>query len=146
MAMIADWKRRLLALDAQTRFAGYPASAIAAAEARLGVAFPPDFRSYLEEMGLEHGELLVGSDLAAPDQLESFREDALELLAETDPSLTLPPQAIVFLFHQGYQFAYLLDGKVWLWVEDELEPKQIHDSFDGFVSAELDLMEEVSSR
>src|SRR4051812_30554859 len=101
-SIIADWKRRL------TTFVGYPEPEVAEAEARLGVRFPAVFRQYLFEMGQSPGDLFRGSDLAVIAEFEQFRADALELLAETDPALTLPPEAVVLLFHQVYTFVYLL--------------------------------------
>jgi hypothetical protein len=35
---------------------------------------------------------------------ERFRTDALALMAEMDPALSLPQDAVVFLFHQGHTF------------------------------------------
>ena len=75
---------------------------------RLGVRFPAVFREYLREMAKSPGDLFRGSHLAGITEFEQFRADALGLLAETDPALTLPPEAVVFLSHQGYTFLYLL--------------------------------------
>lgn len=144
--LIDVWKRRLLAMDPGSQFAGYSESEIAATEARIGQKFPADFRAYLLAMGRMRGELFCGSDLAALSELEEYRQDALDLLAETDESLAPPANAIVFLFHQGYQFLYLLDGRVMQWIESEREPFVVNESFEGLVNAELALMEEVSSR
>jgi hypothetical protein len=145
-SVIEEWKRRLLALEPRSRFAGYAEAEIAGAETWLGFKFPADFRRYLGALGRAQGELFRGSDLAELGQLEQFREDALDLLSETDPTLSLPPQAIVFLFHQGYQFLYLLDGRVMQWIGSEREPFVVNESFEGLVNAELDLMEKVGRR
>lgn len=77
---------------------------------------------------------------------ERFRADALELLAETDSRLSLPREAIVFLFHQGYQFSYLsatggFDSPVMLWTESARQPQQIAANFAELVNAQLRLME-----
>jgi SMI1 / KNR4 family (SUKH-1) len=129
-----------------TTFVGYPEAEVVAAEARLGVRFPAVFRQYLLEMGKSPGDLFCGSDLAGLAQFEQFRTDALALLAETDPALTLPPEAVVFLFHQGYMFVYLLavggfDGPPMQWTETEREPRQVAPTFADIVDAELQLME-----
>ena len=165
-SIIADWKRRLTALadspeyvyrDTEqyliekeygrlTTFVGHPEAEVIAAEARLGVRFPAVFRQYLLEMAKSPGDLFQGSDLAGLNELEHFRTDALALLAETDPALTLPPEAIVFLFHQGYTFVYLLavgafDGAPMQWTETERQPQQVAAGFAEMVDAELQLME-----
>ncbi len=129
-----------------TTFAGYSETVISDAETRFGVRFPVVFRTYLHEMGKSPGELFCGSDLAGVQQIDHFRADALELMAETDPGLTLPKQAIVFLFHQGYSFAYILgnggfDGPALQWTEGENEPIQIAETFAEMVDSELRLME-----
>ena len=164
--IIAGWKERLIGLADSpdyvfrdtpqhlieqhyqhlTAFVGYPEAEVAATEARLGVRFPAVFRQYLLEMGKSPGELFVGSDLASLEKLEQFRSQALELLAETDPALTLPPEAVVFLFHQGYTFQYVLavggfDGPPMYWMETEREPHQVAPTFAEMVDAELQLME-----
>jgi hypothetical protein len=165
-SIIAGWKQRLTALADSpeyvyrdtpqhlieqdyrrlTTFVGYPEPEIAAAETRLGVRFPAVFREYLLEMGKSPGDLFRGSNLAGLADFEQFRADALALLAETDPALTLPPEAVVFLFHQGYTFVYLLavggfDGPPMQWTETEREPRQVARTFADMVDAELGLME-----
>lgn len=164
--IVAIWKQRLTTLAANpdyvfrdtplyliehhhqrlTTFVGYPESTVNAAEAQLGVRFPSVFRQFLLEMAKSPGDLFRGSDLAGLAEFEQFRANALKLLSETDPSLTLPPEAVVFLFHQGYTFVYLLasggfDGPPMHWTETEREPKQSAATFADMVDAELQLME-----
>jgi hypothetical protein len=165
-SIIAGWKRRLTTLADSpeyvyrdtpqhlieqdyrrlTTFVGYPEAEVAAAEARLRVPFPAVFRQYLLEMAKSPGDLYRGSDLAGLAEFEQFRADALALLAETDPDLTLPPETVVFLFHQGYTFVYLLaaggfDGPPMQWTETERAPRQVAAGFAEMVDAELQLME-----
>jgi hypothetical protein len=104
------------------------------------------FRHYLLEMAKSPGDLFRGSDLAGIADFEQFRANALELLAETDPTLNLPPDAVVFLFHQGCTFVYLLavawfDGPPKQWTETERKPRQVAATFADMVDAELKLME-----
>src|SRR5262245_9793735 len=119
-SIIADWKQRLVALAESppyvfrdtptylvkahhcrlTTFVGFTESEVAGAEARLGASFPAVFRTYLLEMAKSPGDLFRGSDLASVGNFEQFRVDALELLAQTDATLSLPAEAVVFLFHQ----------------------------------------------
>jgi hypothetical protein len=129
-----------------TTFVGYTEAEVAAAEAGLGVRFPAVFRAFLTAMARSPGELFRGSELAGIAEFPQFRADALELLAETDPSLCLPPEAVVFLSHQGYTFVYLIadggfDGPVTQWTETEREPRLVADTFAAMVDDELRLME-----
>ncbi len=165
-SIIAGWKRRLIALadnpeyvfrntprplieqhyQRLTTFVGYSKVEVAEAEAQLGVRFPAVFRRYLLEMAKSPGALFRGSHLAGINEFEQFRADALGLLAETDPALTLPVEAVVFLSHQGYTFLYLLaaggfDGPPMQWTEAEREPRQVAAGFAEMVDTELRLME-----
>ena len=165
-SIIADWKRQLVGGVAKppyvyrdtprrliekhhqrlTTFLGYPESEIAATEARLGVRFPDVFRTYLLEMGRSPGDLFRGSHLASLEDFEQFRADALELTSETDPTFILPPQAVVFLFHQGYTFVYLaaaggFDSPPMQWTEGKRGTRQVAPGFAEMVGAELGSME-----
>jgi hypothetical protein len=165
-SLVAGWKRRLIALADTpeyvyrntpqhlieqnyrrlTTFVGYSEAEVAAAEAQLGVQFPTVFRQYLLEMAKSPGDLFGGGDLAGLAELEQFRAAALDLMAETDPALILPPEAVVFLFHQGYTFLYVLacggfDGPPMQWIEAESEPRPVAPAFADMVDAELQLME-----
>jgi SMI1 / KNR4 family (SUKH-1) len=165
-AIVGGWKERLVGLAKNpgyvfrdtpqhlieqhyrrlTTFVGFPESEVVQAEARLGVRFPSVFRQFLTEMGKSPGDLFRGSSLAGVTEFEQFRADALELLAETDPALTMPADAVVFLFHQGYQFVYLLavggfDGPAMLWTETAREPQPVAATFAAMVDTELQLME-----
>jgi hypothetical protein len=167
-SIVAEWKRRLVEMANHppyvfrdtpedlidrhrrnlTTFEGYSLKEVAEAEERLDVRFPTVFRTYLLEMGKHRGELFRGSDLAGPAAFDIFRADALALMAETDPTLSLPPDAIVFLFHQGYTFVYLsatggFDGPPMQWTEGTRETKQIASTFADMVDAELRGMEDL---
>jgi hypothetical protein len=128
-------------------FAGYSNTEIARAEAELNVRFPVSFRTYLGRMGKNRGELFRGSDVADIRDLRSFRADAVELLhgmGLTDRML--PTEAVVFLFHQGYSFLYLvagtdLDPPVYQFVEGQREASLAAESFLALLEAEVRLME-----
>ncbi len=97
-------------------------------------------------MAKSPGDLFRGSDLAGIAEFDQYRADAVELLAATDPALSLPPKAVVFLSHQGYTFLFLLavgqfDGPVMQWIEMEREPRQVAPTFAEMVDAELCVME-----
>ena len=148
--IIAGWKRRLVAMADKppyvyrntprhlmeehyrrlTTFVGFSEPQVAAAEARLGVRFPMVFRRYLLEMAESPGALFCGSRLAGVESFELFRTDALELMSETEPTLALPPEAVVFLSLQGYAFVFLLaaggfDSPPMQWTEGTREPRQV---------------------
>ncbi len=117
-----------------TQFAGYSEADIAAVETSLGVQFPSVFRAYLRLMARSPGGLFRGSDLAGIGEFPQFRQSALDLLAETDPTLSLPPQAVVFMSHQGYTFIYLecaggFDSAPMQWLEGKPSPKRVADGF-----------------
>ena len=166
-ALIEDVKRRLLALAEDppfrfkqtsrtaaqwymrrmTTFEGCPPAEIAAAEASLGVQFTDVFRAYLRHMGNARGHLFCGSDIARPSQFAEFRQFGQELMHETSQSLELPPDAVVFLTHQGYQFTFVQphggsDCPVLNYTETRSAPMQIAETFAAFLDAELRLMEE----
>lgn len=169
-SIIAGWKKRLIALadnppyvfrdtpqyliDQHSRqltsFVGYSESEVASAEERLGVQFPEVFRAYLLEMAKSPGDLFRGSDLAGIEDFEQFRTIALKLMADTDPRLTLPGDAVVFLIHQGYTFVYLrarggFDEPPMYYKETESETHQAAPTFAEMVDNELTLMESVDN-
>ncbi len=160
--IIADWKQRLTALANRpeyvfrdtpqnlieqhyrrlTTFVGYTEEEVGRAESRLSVLFPAVFRKFLLEMAKSPGNLFRGSRLAGITEFEQFRVDALELMAETDPALTLSPEAVVFLSHQGYTFVYLLarggfDSSPVQWTETHLESRIVAGTFNEMIDAEL---------
>lgn len=172
-SIIADWKRRLLALAENppyvfrdtprylidqherrlTTFAGYGESEVAEAEARLHSRFPDVFREYLLRMAKSTGDLFRNSELAGPDDFERFREDAVAMLAKGRTPRTLPPEATVFMWHQDRVrvFMYLpaaggFDSPVMQWSARGREPKQVAASFAAMVDAELGLMEDANRR
>jgi len=136
-------------LEKLTFFQGYSDKEIAQAERRLTVSFPTVFRTYLARLGKACGDLFRGSDLAGPLEFAEFSADAKELMKESQADADLLPNAVVFHFHQGYSFCYLLtaggfDGPVMAYTEGETRPKESSCSFEDFLNAELALMETVN--
>jgi hypothetical protein len=132
-------------------FVGYSEQEVARSEQRLGVVFPTIFRTYLLVMGRDRGELLMGSDVAGTGDFEEFRARAIELMRESNAGESLPPDAIVFLFHQGYTFAYLiademLESPVYQYTEGDLRASVIAPGFAAFLDAELRLAEHVDQQ
>lgn len=74
-------------------------------ELRLGTPFPAAYREFLLWMGDDARRLLAGSDYRCR-QLPQLREWAIGLLADRKFPQALPPDAVVFLMHQGYQFMF----------------------------------------
>lgn len=67
---------------------------------------------------------------------------------ESDAEESLPPDAVVFLFHQGYTFAYLIangmfDSPVCRYTEGDPRASVIAPGFAAFLDAELQLAERV---
>jgi hypothetical protein len=164
-SIIAGWKRRLTTLadnppyvfrdtphyliekhyQRLTIFVGYTEDEVVKAEARLRVRFPSVFREYLRTMAKSPGDLFRGSDLAGLSEFEQFRSHALKVLA---PEFSLPPEAVVFLSHQGYIYLWLLaiggfDGPV---LQVKREPQQVAATFAEMVDAELQLMQSNNRR
>jgi hypothetical protein len=133
--------------ERQTTFVGFREPDIAATEQRLGVQFLAVFRTYLLEPGKSRGELFCGSDMAGNQGFYQFRVDALARMAETDASLSLPADAVVFWFHQGYTFLFLhanggFDGPIFQYVETEPAPQQCYGAFAELLDSELSLAEQ----
>ena len=143
--VVSDLRSRLSRLDPAARFRGFSEDEIAQAERRIGHRLPPLLRHFMLHMGDHAGGLLKGSDWAAPEELPEFREEAEALLAASATKCHLPPAAVVFVFHQGYSFAYLEadreSGPVFEYVEGESQPRQAHASLAEFFEHELRLME-----
>ena len=132
----------------QRNFVPYTEREVANAEADLGVVFPNVYRQYLLQMGKSPGELFTGSQLCKIDELPQSRLQAIKMITYFNEGLTLPKNAVIYMFHQGYVFLYFLadggiDAPVFEWLETRLEPKQLAASFADLIDAELRLMERV---
>jgi hypothetical protein len=71
-----------------------------------GVDLPWSYECFLRSMGRDSGGIFAGSELSYPEVL-GLRRDAQDLLRENGSTFTLPPDALVFWMHQGYQFAFM---------------------------------------
>jgi len=104
----------------------------------FSLALPPCYRDFLELMGRDAGEFLVGSDYSFP-KLLAFGKDAERLLRDSAVDYALPATAFVFLFHQGYTFLFFdcqdhaEDPPVFMFTEGERGPRQIADGFSGWL-------------
>lgn len=128
-------------------FLGYSDDDISAAETRLGLTFPSVFRAYLGTLGKHCGDLFCGGDLADLKTFEQFRSDAEKLLRESNVQHELPGNALVFLFHQGYTFAFIVadggfDSPVFQYIEGDHNWSQSTSGFAEFIDAEIQLAEQ----
>lgn len=134
-------------MQRMTTFRGCSANEIASAEATLEVRFTDVFKAYLLHLSLARGHLLSGSRVAQPAEFAAFGTTAQEILHDTDRSLQLPSDAVVFLTHQGYQFQFIqphgeYDCPVWLYTETDQAPEQICPTFAEYLDREVRQLEE----
>ncbi len=135
-------------MQSMKTFRGFSEQEIARAEKRLGFRLPSMVRAYLLMLGKARGQLLCDSKVAGVKNFEEFRDDAIQLMSEAGLNEPLPPNAVVFLFHQGYSFAYLVaeqtfDTPVYYLAEGGPKSAQIASSFAGFLQAAVRQSEQV---
>jgi hypothetical protein len=124
-------------------FQGCTEQEINALDGRFCVSLPECYRDFLATMGRSAGEFLVGTDYAFPHLLE-FRTRAERLLKSSQSNFALSPTTFVFAFHQGYTFLFFhCDGEhddppVFLFTEEEAQPRKVSDSFAAWLRAAVD--------
>jgi hypothetical protein len=106
-------------------------------ETKLGVSFPAAYRAFLQIMGWEVDEALVGSDCNS-SYIPRLREWAEELLKESKCDFRLPSNAVVFLMHQGNVFLYFMsdgndDPAVYRYLEYEQGPTREFEHFSDWL-------------
>lgn len=129
-----------------SHFEGLTALEVAQIERELSLELPRNFREFLLAMGRSRGDLLCGSDFGADAGFAKLRKEAEELIRATPGAASLPDDAIVFLFHQGYAFAFVRatgadDSPVYEYAEGEMDARQIAPSFASFLLREIAEME-----
>lgn len=87
----------------------------------IPVALPSVYLAFLRAMGRSAGRFMYGSNVFYP-HIFKLQTQALDLLAEDCTAPALPPNAFVFLMHQGYNFNWFLAGgsddpEVWHFTE-----------------------------
>lgn len=109
---------------------------IASLEARLGLALPGLFKTYLSRMGWSAGEMLKGSDIRF-GCLHLLTAEGREEMAAN--GVRLPADVFVFFAHQGYDYMYFQvcggtdDPPVWRWHIDWDGPRQVFPAFSGYL-------------
>jgi hypothetical protein len=120
---------------------GVPASPeeVAALELQLGKRFPAAYKAFLLILGRDGGSDFMGSDCTIRS-LPELRGWAEELLRECGSRETLPENAVVFLMHQGYFFAYFLvdegtdDPPVFAYQEGDNAPVMKAETFSAWLA------------
>lgn len=132
---IQEAARRLLdagVANAQT-LKGCSETEIATIEKTHNLNLPESYRRFLSLMGRGAGQFLIGTDFLYKD-LPGLRKNAEILLHECKAKFSLFSKDFVFAVHQGYEFLFFSTGNstdppVFLFVEDDQEPKQVASSF-----------------
>lgn len=79
---------------------------IARVQEQYDYPLPNAYKEFLKAMGKGAGNLFQGSDVFFPECID-LRAMAIEILSEDVSSPSLPPDAVVFGMHQGYQFFFI---------------------------------------
>jgi len=116
-------------------FIGCTAPQILEIEADQGVELPLAYQAFLRVMG-RGAEVFQGTDYCYPEIL-GIRDHAKRLLAR-GAALQLPEDAIVFMMHQGYQFAFICaheseDPPVYHYMEGDACFQKACASFTGYL-------------
>lgn len=132
-------------------FTGYADEEIVAVETSLGVRFPAVYRAYLRIMGITHGDLFRGSNVASINDYKEHRTFAQDLIEEEDVDWQLDDKAVVFLEHQGYTFYYFIadggfDSAIFQYVEGDEAAEQCSSGFAEMIDAEVTLAEQNNQR
>jgi hypothetical protein len=105
---IEDFADRLVAsrfVYAEKPIIGCTDQEIQEMEEKFAIKFPPIYRDYLRVLGRKSGDFLRGEEHSYPDLLD-LKEDAQELLRESNSTFRLPPTAFIIWMSQGVQFSF----------------------------------------
>lgn len=102
-----------------------------------GAALPASYLHFMAVTGRRLDGFLTGSDFEF-DKLAWLREGADELLIESGlPAIT--PHGFAFAMHQGYQFYYLLEGRVYYYHEGWHHVEERFESFERFFESMVEM-------
>lgn len=148
-SVILQFKRELekhgrVEAHGQWKIIGCTDHDIAAVMQAQNIKFLPSlYREFLISMGNSAGNAFRGSDYQYAYLLRA-KDDANYLLRMMRLSLELPPDAFVFMVHQGYIFYFFLtasqhdDPAVFAFHEDRDEFFEVFSSFSSFLFNSLD--------
>lgn len=107
-----------------------------------GISLPSAYTAFLLAVGNGAGKFLQGSDVFL-SAIRDLKKEAVNLLRENDEEFILPPDAFVFLMHQGYEFDYFIasegdDPPVYQYVEGNGPPVKVWNSFSDFLRESID--------
>jgi hypothetical protein len=109
-----------------------------ALEQRLGIKLPAAYKAFLLICGRDGGPELTGTDCSIGN-VPTLRKSAEELLQDCGSPFQLPENAVVFLMHQGYVFAYFVadgnteDPAVFMYLEGDSGPVRKAESFSAWL-------------
>ena len=124
-------------------FIGYSHAEIDTAQREFGHVFPRAFRVYLHRFGKCCGMLFRGTRMIPIDEFVSVRQDARHLLDDIGQRDLIPSDSLVFLEHQGYDFAFIIptetstDPAVY-WCSEGGDKKQAASSFTEFLMNDVE--------
>jgi len=131
----------------RVEISGFSLDEIAEVEDRMGLKFPEMYREYLRVLGKNRGGLMKGTHLSPKtvEVLLRWQPWAAQLMARSGAEDSLPPNAVVFADHQGYQFWYFVadpsdeDPPVYYYLENNKHVQRVNERFSEFL---LGLLEE----
>jgi hypothetical protein len=109
-------------------------------ENHFNAHLPEAYRDFLSIAGKGAGKLFRGTDIFYPRVME-LQSEAQDLLNELELPSLLPPDAIVFCMHQGYEINFFApmhdDPPVSQYVEGDAEASVPWQSFSEFISTSI---------
>lgn len=108
------------------------------------VELPVSYRQFMLVAGRGVDDFLQGSDFTF-DELDDMREAADELLVESGLN-RLTSDSFVFAMHQGYQFYFFQNGKVYYYLEGEDHIERRFASFEEFFDSEISDIEKYKNK
>ncbi len=113
-------------------------------EIGTGVPLPGKYKEALAVFGRSAGRFLVGSEffIDGPSTLSSRCHQAKALLTRWEAGFPLPPNAVAFFVHQGYQFLFFVAGTgddppVYFCEEGRVQPEMLWATFSDFMNSEI---------
>jgi hypothetical protein len=134
----AQQKLMASGLGFEGSFEGCTEEEIRVVEEHFAIQLPASYRDFLSVMGHKAGYFLQGSDYTYPKML-GFRKAADKVLRRCNPDYRMSATLFVFISHQDYSFLWFDcndptgDPPVFLFTEQEKEPRKVSDSFSAWL-------------